>query len=152
MVLDYEDDLEPVLELCRGDNSASSLAVVVEQPVWESIEKGIVNSFKFGGFVRVEVIRPKKSFVRQLSMKSLPGRFRINILTRSTNPKEEYLEWWELDESPYRGMIKFGDDDFDSRTVCTDISIAEAIFKELYETGDLDVGLSQMRSPWNPKP
>lgn len=85
-------------------------------------------------------------------MKSLPGSFRINILTRSTNPKEEYLEWWGLDESPYRGMIKFGDDDFDSRTVCTDVSIAEAVFKELYETGDLGVGLSQMRSPWNPKP
>lgn len=59
MILDYEDDLEPVLELHCGDNSASSLAVVVEQPVWESIEKGIVNSFKFGGSVRVEVIRPK---------------------------------------------------------------------------------------------
>ena len=34
-----------------------------------------------------------------------------------------------LDESPYRGMIKFGDDDFDSRTVCTDVSIAEAVLK-----------------------
>lgn len=85
-------------------------------------------------------------------MKSLQGMFRLEVLTRSPNPKEEYLEWWELSESTFRGAVRFGDDDCDARTVCTNISVAEAIFKELYETGDLEAGLFQMRSPWNPKP
>ncbi|MFU7545588.1 hypothetical protein, partial [Pseudomonas paraeruginosa] len=102
--------------------------------------------------VRLSVNEPKSSLVRELSMDSLPGRFKLAVLTSSPNPKEEYLEWWGFGDSPFRGVVRFGDDDFDSRTVCTDISIAEAIFKELYETGGLDVGLSQMRSPWNPKP
>ncbi|WP_412548446.1 DUF6911 family protein [Pseudomonas sp. PDM18] len=48
--------------------------------------------------------------------------------------------------------VQFGGDEFDSRMVCTDISVAEVIFKELYETGNLEKGLSQMRSPWNTKP
>ncbi len=42
-------------------------------------------------------------------------------------------------DSPFRGVVRFGDDEFDSRTVCADISIAEAVFKELYETGGLVV-------------
>lgn len=151
-MIDYEEGSEVILELCCGDSSSSSLALTVERPVWESIEKGITNSFNFGGFVRLEVVSPKTSFISLLSMTSLQGMFRLEVLTRSPNPKEEYLEWWELSESTFRGAVRFGDDDCDARTVCTDISVAEAIFKELYETGDLEAGLSQMRSPWNPKP
>lgn len=45
----YEEASETILELCYGDNSSSSLAVTIERPVWESIEKGIINSFNFGG-------------------------------------------------------------------------------------------------------
>lgn len=148
----YEEGSGAILELCCGDNSPSSLALNVERPAWESIENGIINSFKFGGFVRLEVVSPKTSFVRLLSMKSMPKKFRLEVLTRSSNPKEEYLEWWELSDSTFRGAVRFADDDCDARTVCTEISVAEAIFKELYETGDLEVGLSQMRSPWDPKP
>ncbi|WP_426337725.1 hypothetical protein [Pseudomonas aeruginosa] len=106
--------------------------------------------YKFGGFVRLSVNEPQSSLVRELSMDSLPGRFKLAVLTSSPNPKEEYLEWWEFGDSPFRGVVRFGDDEFDSRTVCADISIAEAVFKELYETGGLDVGLAQMRSPGTP--
>lgn len=151
-MIDCDEGSEAILELCYGDASASSLAITVERPVWESIEKGIINSFNVGGFVRLRVVSPKTSFVSLLSMTSLPGKFRLEVLTRSPNPKEEYLEWWELSDSSSRGVVRFGDDDCDARTVCTDMSVAEAIFKELYEKGDLDTSLSQMRSPWNPKP
>lgn len=140
------------LELCYLDKLSPPPAVIVEHPVWESIEIGIGRVFASGGFVRVSVIAPKSSFIRELSMDSLPGKYRLAVLTRSDNPKEEYLEWWELSGSAYRGAIRFGDDDWDARTVCFDISIAEEIFKELYEKGDLEVGLAQMRSPWEPKP
>ncbi|GLU36047.1 MAG: hypothetical protein AB7E55_03695 [Pigmentiphaga sp.] len=150
-MIEYED-ISIHLELSYRDKSMPLLANVVEKPVWESIEKGIKGSFEFGGFVRLAVIAPKTSFVSQLSMKSLPGKFRLEVLTRASNPKEEYLEWWEHSDSTFRGVVRFGDDDWDARTVCTDISVAKAIFKELYETGDLQAGLSQMRSPWNPKP
>lgn len=147
-----EEDNKVYLELCYLDKITPPPAVIVEQPVWESLEMGINKVFVSGGFVRVIVVAPKSSLIRELSMDSLPGRFRLVVLTRSPNPKEEYLEWWELSDSTFRGVVRFGDDDWDARTVCTDISVAKAIFKELYETGDLQAGLSQMRSPWSPKP
>jgi hypothetical protein len=151
--MDIDEELPlAYLELCYLDKSTSPPAITVENPVWESIEVGIGRVFVSGGFLRVSVMAPKSSFVRELSMKSLPGKFRLAVLTRSDNPREEYLEWWELSDSPYRGVTRIGDDDWDSRTVCSDISIAEEIFKELYEKGDLEMGLAQMRSPWNPKP
>ncbi|MFV3329995.1 DUF6911 family protein [Pseudomonas sp. NY15437] len=140
------------LELCWGDNLSTSLAITVEQPVWESIERGIFESFNSGGFVRLRVLSPKTSFVSQLSMKSWRGMFRVEVLTRSSNPKDEYLEWWEAGNTSFRGTVRFGDEEFDSRMICTDISVANDIFKELYEKGDLEMGLAQMRSPWNPKP
>ncbi|MBH9345980.1 hypothetical protein I5K76_30290 [Pseudomonas aeruginosa] len=152
IMFDFEDEAPICLELCYLDRSNFPPAVIVENPVWESISEGIRKVYKFGGFVRLSVNEPKSSLVRELSMDSLPGRFKLAVLTSSPNPKEEYLEWGGVGDSPFRGVVRFGDDDFDSRTVCADISIAEAIFKELYETGGLDVGLSQMRSPWNPKP
>lgn len=150
-MIDYEDEARIYLELCYLDKSTPPPAIVVERPVWGSIARGIGKVFMFGGFVRLSVREPQSSLVRELSMDSLPGRFKLAVLTRSSNPKEEYLEWWELADSAYSGVVRFGDDDFDSRMVCADISIAEAVFKELYETGDLNAGLSQMRSPWNPK-
>lgn len=42
-MIDYEEASETILELCYGDNSSSSLAVTIERPVWESIEKSIIN-------------------------------------------------------------------------------------------------------------
>ncbi|MFU3392051.1 DUF6911 family protein [Pseudomonas aeruginosa] len=152
IIFDFEDEKPICLEFCYLDRSNSPPAVIVENPVWESISEGIRKVYKFGGFVRLSVNEPQNSLVRELSMDSLPGRFKLAVLTSSPNPKEEYLEWWEFGDSPFRGVVRFGDDEFDSRTVCADISIAEAVFKELYETGGLDVGLAQMRSPWNPRP
>lgn len=152
MMNDYEAGSKLTLELCCGINSPSSLAETVVDPVWERVERGVAESFRLGGFVRLEVLSPKTSFVRLLSMKSFPGKFRLDVLTSSLNPKEEFLEWWELESSPYRGSVKFGEDECDARTVCADVLVAEAMFKELYETGDLKVGLTQMRSPWNPIP
>ncbi|UJT96813.1 hypothetical protein LSP16_32475 [Pseudomonas aeruginosa] len=99
----------------------------------------------------VKVRKGMTFFVERSALYSL-SILKLAVLTSSPNPKEEYLEWWEFGDSPFRGVVRFGDDEFDSRTVCADISIAEAVFKELYETGGLDVGLAQMRSPWNPRP
>lgn len=85
-------------------------------------------------------------------MKSIPGQYRVVALTRSDDPKLELLEWWESGNSPFRGVAHFGDDALDLRTVCSDLSVAQILFKELYDFGELEVGLQQMRSQWDPKP
>lgn len=71
---------------------------------------------------------------------------------KSLGPKTELLEWWEEGDSPFRGFVRFGDDDWDARTVCSDLAVAQATFKELFDYGDMPTGLLQMRSQWDPKP
>ncbi|MEI1114050.1 hypothetical protein VUS20_30505 [Pseudomonas aeruginosa] len=108
-MFDFEDEKPICLEFCYLDRSNSPPAVIVENPVWESISEGIRKVYKFGGFVRLSVNEPQSSLVRELSMDSLPGRFKLAVLTSSPNPKEEYLEWWEFGDSPFRGVVRFGD-------------------------------------------
>ncbi|WP_419181019.1 DUF6911 family protein [Gallaecimonas kandeliae] len=147
-----DDNTGPILELCYRDKTYPPPAITIEGPVWESMESAIRDVFGNGGFVRVSVITPRASFIRQLSMKALPEKCTLVALTRATDPKSELLEWWESGDEPYRGNILFGDDEWDARMVCTKVEVILSLFKELFEHGDLHEGLLQMRSQWDPKP
>lgn len=146
-----KEDSSEILELCALDREKNSPAEITERPVWERVSVALTRAYRYGGFVDLRVVFPS-GLVEKLNMTSLPGQYRLTVLTGSDDPKEKLLEWWEEGDSGFRGVIRFGDDDWDSRTVCSDISIAENIFKELFILGDLSSGLLQMRSQWNPKP
>lgn len=141
-----------VLELCALDKSMLPPACITEKPVWQSVNEALEGAFKYGGFVYLKVLGKSPCFVRELCMKALPGQYRLIALTTSANPKEEVQEWWEQKDSPFRGVIRFGDDDWDARVVCSDISVAQNLFKKFFDFGDLNEGLLQMRSQWDPKP
>lgn len=94
-----------VLELCTLDDAASPPAEITEQPQWERVYVALKNAFEYGGFVDLKVLAPKSSFVNELNMKSLPGQYRLVVLTRSNDPKAELLEWWEQGDSPFRGGV-----------------------------------------------
>ena len=147
-----KEGCETVLELCALDNAVTTPAEITVRPEWESIYVALKNAFQNGGFVDLKVLSPKTTFIKQLSMKSLPGKYRLVVLTRSADPKSELQEWWEPSDSTFRGVVRFGDDDWDARTVCTELSVALDTFKELFDYGNLPTGLLQMRSQWNPKP
>ncbi len=124
-------------------------AQTTENPVWSTVSNAIENAFKLGGFVDLRVIG--SSFVKELCMKSLSGQCRMVALTRSADPKLELMEWWESGDSPFRGVAYFNDDALDLRTVCSDVSVVQELFKELYDSGDLESVFLQMRPQWNPK-
>ncbi|QLL14928.1 DUF6911 family protein [Pseudomonas chlororaphis] len=140
------------LELCALDNSMSPPAETTDRPVWERVCAALGNAFDNGGFVYLRVIGSESSFVKELCMKSLLGQYRLIVLTNSSDPKAELQEWWEPGDSPFRGTVRFGDDDWDARTVCSDLSVAQAMFREFFNCGDLRTGLLHIRSQWNPKP
>ncbi|WP_248741944.1 MULTISPECIES: hypothetical protein [unclassified Pseudomonas] len=137
------------LILCALDGSMSPPAQTTESPVWSTVSDAIENAFQNDGFVDLRVIG--SSFVKELCMKSLSGKYRMVASTRSDDPKLELMEWWELGDSPFRGVEYFGDDALDLRTVCSDVSVARGLFKEIYDSGELKTGLLQMRSQWDPK-
>lgn len=85
-------------------------------------------------------------------MKAIQGKYRMIALTRSDDPKMQLLEWWEPSDSSFRGVVKMGDDEWDLRTVATDLTFAKSLFHEIYITGDLKSGVLQFRSQWEPKP
>lgn len=151
-MIDSENDEKVVLELCALDNSMRPPAQITEAPAWERVSVALENAFKNGGFVYLRVLGKSHSFINELCMKSLPGQYRLVVLMKSLAPKTELLEWWEEGDSPFRGFVRFGDDDWDARTVCSDLAFAQATFKELFDYGDMPTGLLQMRSQWDPKP
>lgn len=147
-----ETGCDITLELCALDNSMRPPAKTTDRPAWDSVNDALVNAFKHGGFVYLKVLGVGESFISELCMKSLPGQFRLIVQTKSPDPKAGLQEWWEQGDSPFRGVVRFGDDDWDARMVCSELSVAQTIFRELYECGDLPVGLLHMRSQWEPKP
>lgn len=140
-----------VVELCVYDRSAGRGATVTERPVWGRIESALHLTFETGGFVDLRVLAPDTGLVKQLTMNSIGRKYRLVALTRSAVPKLDLLEWWEPEDRPFRGTERFGDDEWDARTVSSDISHALSLFQELFQNGDLSPELSGLRSRWNRK-
>lgn len=152
MIDDFDDSNEHVLELCALDKSKAPPARSIERPQWVQIDSAISQAFLHGGFVHMRVLKPDNSYVKQLSMESRSKQFRIIALTNDEDPKNELLEWWEAQESRFRGTIRFGDDEWDARMVSCEPAVAQKIFYELYECGKLSrETLLSLRSQWNPK-
>lgn len=90
-----------------------------------------------------------------IDMTSKAGRFRLIIVLpkENQNQKKNIREWWEDGDGPFRGTERFGDDDWDDRTVCTDVSVAENMFKDFFDHGGVtDSMLKQTISVWERKP
>lgn len=141
-----------VVQLCAYDRSAGNGATVTERPVWSRIESALHLTFEKGGFVDLRVLTPGAGLVKQLTMNSIGGKYRLVALTRSADPKLDLLEWWEPEDRPFSGTERFGDDEWDARTVSSNISHALSLFQELFQSGDLSVELNGLRSRWNRKP
>lgn len=153
MEMIFNDVKEHVLELCALDKARNPPARTVERPRWDQIYEALQRAYSNGGFVHVRVLKPENSYINQLTLVALPNQLRLIALTRDDNPKNELLEWWEPGEVPFTGTVRFGDDEWDSRTVSSDMRVAEKIFHDLYEDGELSTNtLENFRSQWNPKP
>lgn len=60
-----------------------------------------------------------------VAMEPKPGQFRIVATTQPFNEWQALYEWWEPGETPFRGKVLFGEDEWDARTVCTDALVAK---------------------------
>ena len=133
----------------------------VERPVWSRVEMRIERAFQFGGTVRLHLGKfsseRSRGFTSKefLAMESLPGKYRLIFSPelRSLSEKSNLREWWESGDAPFRGTVLFGDDEWDARTVCSDITVVKQMFKDYFDNGKLtELGYSQMLSGWNRKP
>lgn len=150
---DTENNTLAVLEFGARDRATPTYQFATERPHWNQIEQSIDRVYHNGGVATLSVLHPALAFTNTLSMTALPGRFRLVVLTKFIDPKDELREWWEPGDEPFRGLERFGDDDWDARTICTDVSVAKQIFKDLLVHGELtESSFGQMRSNWNPKP
>jgi hypothetical protein len=143
-----------------NDKSSPLSGCYIEDPAMEEIKKRANLVFKYGGLVRLmigvkDVNNNLFTFYASLAMDSLPGLYRLiySPKNKTSLEKSNLYEWWEAGDSPFRGMIAFGDDDWDARTVSADLDIANIIFKDMHENGYLtEISMSQMRSVWDRKP
>lgn len=151
-MIDEVAESSVVVELCASDRSTAAGATVIDRPVWSRVDSAVHRVFENGGFVDLRVIAPATGLVKELTMKSIGGKYRLVVLTRSGDPKYDLLEWWEPEERPFTGIERFGDDEWDARTVSSDVSHALRLFQELFRDGDLSIELNGFRSRWDRKP
>jgi len=129
-------------------------------PLWSDVEMGIERAFQYGGHVTLEagvlsVTRLNALVTKDaIDMEAKSGRFRIVVSPeREPRQKTNLREWWEPEDKPFRGTERFRDDEWDSRTVCTDISVAKEMFKDFFDNrGITETILNQTLSVWDRKP
>lgn len=124
----------------------------IEHPDWKEIEDAINKVVPNGGFLKLYNTTKNDAYIHLLGIDSIGDQFRIVLLTNSDDHKKSILEWWEPEDSPFRGKTLFGDDAWDNRTICADINTAYEILKEFHTKQDLTEGLENMRSTWDIKP
>lgn len=150
-----------VLWLEASDRERILSGTSTEKPIWSHVEMRIERAFQFGGTVRLHVGRasPKEGFCFEyfkfLGMDAIQGKFRLIFSPEKKNlgEKLDRFVWWESGDASYRGNELFGDDEWDARTVCSDVIVAKKIFSDFFVHGELtESSFNQMRSEWNPKP
>lgn len=152
--------MKPYTLSLSGSDGGERLGVSVDDPVWPHVEMRIERVFQFGGNVRLEagVVTLERTYVlvlkERIAMEALPGRFRIIVSPeRKPGEKKNLREWWDPEDRPFRGTERFGDDEWDSRTVCTDVSVAKKMFKDFFDNrGINETIINQTLSVWNRKP
>lgn len=142
------------LELFVRDKSMSTpFADRQEMPAWEEVDSALNRVFDHGGNARLEVLSPADFYVRSLCVEALPNQFRIFMLTRDCDPKRQLLEWWRPSAAAFEGRILFGENEWDSRMVSGNLSLAKDIFREFFDDGRLsEANLLAFRSQWDPLP
>lgn len=119
--------------------------------MWQTIEIQIDDIFKTGGSVELalceKVYEPREQNIvlDSVHMEAIPGMFRIVLAPRRPEgeTKLNLREWWEPGNTPFRGGVKFGDDEWDLRTVCLDVTVAKQLFKDFHEHGGVSDDLMQ---------
>ena len=145
---------EKIFLLCSYNEAMDSpLASKIERPYWNDVDIYINNAFKYGGYVILELLNNEEVYITKIRMYSNPGQFRVVATTNDPDQKKRLLEWWEPGEESFRGKVRFGDDEWDSRTSSSDLSIVKSIFLDFYENGKLSSEeFKNFRSTWDPKP
>lgn len=142
-----EDDRAFEVEILIGRSSPH--VEIAERVVWSRVEAGVRAVFAQGGRVRLRLLEAS-GYIRKMSMDANPGNFRMLAFTSSDDMRMEILEWCGPDDGTASGYVKFDDDMWDSRKVCSDVDVALRLFGEFYSQGDLLDGLVFFRSPWDP--
>ena len=129
----------------------------VERPEWLLIENSIEAVYKAGGDIKLRRGQPgherSQGFIifESLCMEAISQKFRLVYFPKVKNLKGklEVREWRDFSKSPDRKLERFGDDEWDASTICSDINVAKNIFKEYFDNeGVADYFLSQVRSIW----
>lgn len=142
-------------------NDEKNHSIYVEDPIWGHIEKKIEQIFSFGGTVRLHSgessMERSQGFriFESIVMESLPGKFRLIYSPPiiSIQEKSRMKEWWEPGDTPFRGCEFFGDDEWDARTVCTDMNVAKKAFLDFFVHGEItEESGGDFLSVWDAKP
>ncbi len=113
----------------------------VDEPVWSRVDEAIDCVFEYGGSVTltsastdIDIPDRYREFDR-IVIEANVERYRFIVFPQEeiVAGKFNYREWWQPGDLPYQGTEEFNDHPWDTRTVCTDIAIAKAFFKDFFD-------------------
>lgn len=123
----------------------------VDNPSNDVVEDAVRHVFSNGKILDVTIPEGQGSLLHRLTMVSKAGECRFTANLYHEDHRQAFLEWWEPKGAAFRGASRYGDDYFDDRTVCRDMAVAVALFREVIDINGLSgASLSQFLSEWDP--
>lgn len=123
----------------------------IENPPVDVVEDAVRRVFNNGKILDVTIPEGQGLLLRRLTMVSKSGECRFTADLYHEDHRQAFLEWWESKGAVFRGASRYGDDYFDDRTVCRDVAVAVALFREVIDVNGLsEMTLSQFLSEWDP--
>ncbi|HDS1581222.1 TPA: hypothetical protein QEL15_003328 [Stenotrophomonas maltophilia] len=123
----------------------------IENPPVDVVEDAVRRVFNNGKILDVTIPEGHGLLLRRLTMVSKSGECRFTADLYHEDHRQAFLEWWESKGAPFRGGSRYGDDYFDDRTVCRDVAVAVALFREVIDVNGLsEMSFSQFLSEWDP--
>lgn len=116
-----------------------------DKPRWLDIEEWFDRVFQKGGSIVIELQDPTPGRVSKLALRGEEHKFLL-IATIYGEAGDRVIRWRDPEGTPERGTIDIAGDEWDARSVLSDLSIAVRVFREVFETGELSQdALSHMR-------
>lgn len=108
----------------------------IEKADWAHLDERLRSAFQRGGNVSIdrEVAGVEFGSAVGCSLRGEPGKY-VLMATIFGATGDRVVRWREPEGTPEHGVVDIAGDEWDARSVVTDLSIAIRIFKEVFETG-----------------
>lgn len=115
----------------------SSARTRLANPLWPHLEEELRSAFTRGGSISIDREGQLEiGSAAGCSLRGEPGQYLL-MATIFGATGDRVIRWREPEDTPERGKLDIAGDEWDARSVVTNLAIAIRVFKEVFDTGEL---------------